>query len=367
MAKKVLGFGLILLLVLAVAAACGGGGDAPKTAPAPAKPAAPAAAPAPAAPAPAAPAPAAPVAPIKWKLIAPWDKLNDTVKNVTIPFAEDITKRSGGRLTVEVVGPEAVPAFEQLRPVKDGIFQMAYTHPAYHSEFTPLGNAMDLISAPERAWNECGVLTLMDDVYQKKAGVHYAGKVSPGFGARMFLKKEINTADLAGLKIRGAPVYHPVIKLLGGVPVTMAFPDIYPGLEKGIIDGLIWGGGGAYGAKWYEVAKYGYRPMLGESHSMVLVNNDAWSKLPKDLQTVVLDAIAETNKRAPGVMKPIDDAEWASLARVGMKIIDLPAPEGARLLKSYYDSSMEDHLKKDTEFGPRMKTALDCVQSKPKS
>jgi TRAP-type C4-dicarboxylate transport system substrate-binding protein len=298
-------------------------------------------------------------------MIAPWDRTNDTVKNVTIPLAEEINKRSGGRLQVTVVGPEAVPAFEQLRPVRDGVFDMAFTHPAYHSEFTAVGNALDLVSGPETAWNECGVVPLMDEVYQKKAGVRWVGKISPGFGARMFLNKPITEVDLKGLKIRGAPVYHPVIKSYGAVPVTMAYPDIYPGLQKGIIDGLIWGGGGAYGAKWYEVVKYGVRPELGESHSIILFNPSSWNKLSKELQGVVQQSITEMQKRAPQVMVPIDEDEWAKLKQAGMQVIDLKGTAAQNYLKSYYTSTITEFIiEKDPEFGPRTKTTMDCVQAK---
>lgn len=361
---------LFALAVPFVVAACAPA-QPPQPTAAPAKPAAEKAAPtAPAKEAPkAAPAqeqPKAPAAqPIELKMIMSWDDTNDTIKQVAIPFMDAVKEKSGGRLTISAKGPEAVPPFEQLRPVRDGVFDILFTHVSYHNEATTLGNGFDTVSGSAPAHAECGTTAAVDEAYQKIVGVKYLAPVPAGHGYRIYMSRPITTADLSGLKVRTSSFYDPMLKALNAVPVRLPYPEVYSGLEKKVIDGAAWGGIGAYQAKWHEVAKYVVKPHFGEVSSSIIVNLDAWNKLPADMQTSLREGAAVAQERARRVMKDVDAEEWAKLQQGGMQVSELTGAEADKWTKAYYDKTVEEFVvNANPEFGPRIKTALDCVAAK---
>ncbi|RYI99697.1 MAG: ABC transporter substrate-binding protein, partial [Acetobacteraceae bacterium] len=118
-------------------------------------------------------------------------------------------------------------------------------------------------------------------------------------GAQMggWLKKEIKTPeDLRGLKFRIAGLGGSVMAKLGVIPQQIAPSDIYPALERGVIDGAEYIG--PYDDEklgFGQVAKYYYYPGFQEiaPSSDLLINQRAWDGLPKSYQSMLEVASAE--------------------------------------------------------------------------
>ena len=114
-----------------------------------------------------------------------------------------------------------------------------------------------------------------------------------------WFRKEIKTVDdLKGLKFRIGGFPGRVIAKLGGVPQLIGAPDIYPALEKGVIDAAEWVG--PYDDEklgFYKVAKNYYTPGWWEGGSMlnVFINLDKWNALPKNYQAMLEHAAAYAN------------------------------------------------------------------------
>ena len=70
----------------------------------------------------------------------------------------------------------------------------------------------------------------------------------------------------------------------------LTFGQIYTALEKGVVDGYCWPVYGLLATKFYEAgAKYVMRPTLGVSRSFTAINAKAFNKLPKKLQTIMVE------------------------------------------------------------------------------
>jgi TRAP-type C4-dicarboxylate transport system substrate-binding protein len=179
------------------------------------------------------------------------------------------------------------------------------------------------------------------------------------------LKKKIDKADLTGLKIRTSPFYDPMIKDLGGAPVRIAGGEIYTALEKGVVDGACWPAMGALDYKWYEVAKYMVRPRFGEPVELILVNLNSWNRLPKDLQDLLTKIATEIEAKGRAAMVSSFENEEKELQKRGMELLLLPAKEAEKYLNAFYERSWEELiLKRDSEFGPRLKEAVDRMRKK---
>ncbi len=304
---------------------------------------------------------------IEWRMIASWGTEHPQVRNFLIPFVEKVNQRASGKLKISWVGPEAVPPFEQLKPVREGLFDASYTHSAYHMGEISVGTGMDLLLATAKERRDAGLNKIVDEAYRKKANVTYLSAMADGVGYHLMLKKKIDRADLTGFKIRGTLFYDPLIKAFGGVPVRIAGGEVYSALEKGVVDGACWPAIGAVDYKFYEVAKYEVRPRFGDAVEFILVNLNSWNRLPKDLQNLVTNIAVEIEEKGRAAMMGMLESEEKEVQRHGMELLVLPPKEAEKYLNTFYELSWEELvLKREPEFGPRLKKAADQIVKKKK-
>jgi TRAP-type mannitol/chloroaromatic compound transport system substrate-binding protein len=304
--------------------------------------------------------------PVKIRVLSSWSTDYLYVKEWLVPYVQRLNQRGGGRLQVAWVGPEAVPPFEQLKPLSAGLFDMLYTHSAYHMGEIAAAVGLDLVSALPRDRRSSGFYELLDEAY-RKVNAKVLGLSFGAVGYHFVLKKELNKADFTGLKLRTSPFYDPLVNGLGGSTVRVAPGEIYSALEKGVVDGAAWPVLGALDYKWYEVAKLQLRPQFGEVIELVLFNSDAWNKIPKDLQGLIVQVTKEMEEDGYKALTAKVIEEEKKLVSLGMKLNVLPPAEGDKLLKTYYDRTWEGIvLKHSPDFGPKMKKIADELMKKNK-
>jgi TRAP-type mannitol/chloroaromatic compound transport system substrate-binding protein len=114
-----------------------------------------------------------------------------------------------------------------------------------------------------------------------------------------WFKKEIKTvADLKGLKMRIPGLAGRVYAALGVDVKLLPGGEIFPALERGVIDAAEFVGpfqdrklGLHKAAKYYYTTGWHETATVSE----LLINKAAWDKLPKDLQAIVENAAAACN------------------------------------------------------------------------
>ena len=101
--------------------------------------------------------------------------------------------------------------------------------------------------------------------------------------------KKIRTIeDVKGAKIRVAsPVQGDVIRVLGGNPVFMGINDVYPNMEKGVIDGCInpWEANTSF--KLFELAKQYTMINMGSNIFVIAMNKRKWERLSPEHQKII--------------------------------------------------------------------------------
>ena len=114
-----------------------------------------------------------------------------------------------------------------------------------------------------------------------------------------WFRKEIKTVDdFKGMKMRIGGWAGKTMAKLGVVPQLIGGGDIYPALEKGVIDAAEWVG--PYDDEklgFYKVAKYYYYPgwWEGGTTNHLLVNLAKWNELPKAYKAIVEAAAGYAN------------------------------------------------------------------------
>jgi len=195
------------------------------------------------------------------------------------PFIDMVNKRAGGELVIKFLGgPEVIPSFDQPEALKKGTIDILPTEPA--SWFKPLMGAAADISGLSQipAWKEreTGAFEVYDELFRKYANAKYLGRPHGGFGFNFYTKKKISKiGDFKGMNIRVMSLYAPFVKALGAAPVTMAPPEIYHAMERGIIDGFMFPTFGVKSFGWHEVIKYKIEPQVLQAEAATLINLDA--------------------------------------------------------------------------------------------
>lgn len=247
------------------------------------------------------------------------------------PFMELVAEESGGQVTVNFTGPDAVPTFEQFEPVQSGVFDVLFTHPAYHAGTTPVGLAIDAIGADPAKRRDGGIIDFIDSHYQEKGMKLVAAPATGSKGFRYFLKEPITgEPGLEGRKIRGTVSYHPMIEALGGTGVVIPGGEVYSALQTGVVDGAAWGLTGAKDFKWYEVADYMADPVFGQVGVMIFMNLDAWNALSEEEKAAMERAATRLETETIERFDTLAAAEKEELLGLGMKMTAFSEAEAAQ-------------------------------------
>ncbi|MCX7172885.1 MAG: DctP family TRAP transporter solute-binding subunit [Proteobacteria bacterium] len=104
-------------------------------------------------------------------------------------------------------------------------------------------------------------------------------------------------SDFKGMKIRinSSKVNDASIRSLGAIPQTMAFSEVYQGLQTGVVDGADTVMSNALTQKFYEVQKH--ISLLHHSHQgyILVVNKKFWDGLPADIRKSLDSAAADAS------------------------------------------------------------------------
>ena len=243
---------------------------------------------------------------IKWKMVTTWPKNFPGLGTGANKLAELITELSGGRLTVKVYGAkELVPAFEVFDAVSRGTAEMGHGAAYYwkgKSEAAQFFAAVPFgLTAQEmNGWlYHGGGLDLWKEVY-KPFGLIPAAAGNTGVQMAGWFNREINSVDdLKGLKMRIPGLGGEALERAGGTPVSLPGGEIFTSLKTGAIDATEWVGPYndlAFGL--YKAAKYYYYPGWHEPGTTLeaMINQKAFDKLPKDLQSIVIHACQVVNQ-----------------------------------------------------------------------
>ena len=223
--------------------------------------------------------------------------------------ATDLAKRieamSGGRLKIQVFGAgELIPALEGFDAVRTGAVEMnhanAYfwagkTFAAQYFTAVPFG----LNFQGMNAWlYDGGGLELWREVYAP-FGLVPLPCGNTGIQMTGWFRKPIQSVDdLKGLKMRIPGLAGKVYASLGVDVKLLPGGEIFPALERGVIDAAEFVGpyqdrrlGLHKAAKYYHTTGWHETATVSE----LIVNKGAWDKLPKDLQAIVENACAACN------------------------------------------------------------------------
>lgn len=261
-------------------------------------------------------------------------------QNVAERFNTMVKDASGGETTVTLQGPDVVPPLEQLQPVAAGVFDMLYTHGAYHTDTTGVGAAMDAVAVDPAKVRDTGMWDLIDGHYNG-LGLKVIAIVPLGSSGFQYILKEPITGapSLQGRRLRGSPTYTNITTQLGGAPVLMSSGEVYSAMDRGVVDGAAWGLNGVKDLGWHEVAGYFTKPTFGQTYTYILMNKAKFDALPEAEQALLLEQGKVLEDTSAALLDELAVAEWDELKALGMQETQF-APEDVPNLDKLVDEGI---------------------------
>lgn len=214
-------------------------------------------------------------------------------------WAADIAEATDGRVKITFYPSQTLLTLaESYEGVVNGIADIAVVTPALCPGVFPMLEMFDL---PVH-YNNCQVLSNVywDCIQQfdleELDGVKVLNTYCMGPGAIASKEPIENLDDLQGKQIRAIGLSGTCMSALGASPVSVAMPETYEALMRGVCDGVLGGLGAMTTWNLIEVAdSFTITPFMSVSAFIVMMNIDTWNSLPADIQDIIEEVSAEHN------------------------------------------------------------------------
>lgn len=295
---------------------------------------------------------------------APGNVFNGPVEQLV----KEVEARSGGRITFRVDGPEVVPFSEGIQAVANGVYDIHYNVPLFHTGTVPAGEAIYFISGNSscQEYRDAGALDIYDQIHREQANVAFFSCGGGGAHGATFLLKDPITSidDLNGKKLRGFGLYTRVLDKLGASSVAIGPGDVYNAIERGVVDGAAFPNLGIVDYKLNEVAPYIVLPPY-LPFRYAFYANPAWlDGLDEDVRTFLLDTAHDMESDFDAYWTEKRDAE-AKLhtTTLGMTEIRLAEADSDRLRDIIYEELWSFIAENSPSgLGAQLQTAFEAVE-----
>ena len=264
-------------------------------------------------------------------------------KEIIIPYGQDLEKATNGQ--VKITGYPSMQLGgkppELFRQAVDGVADLVFTLPGYTSPAFPRVGIIELPGLKEDGF---AATQMMWDLLDPYLLPEFKGtKVIALWGAEdAGLMTRTNKAyrtleDLKGLRLRApSAAQAKQIEVMGAVPIAAPITQVYPGLERGTMDGAMVPFTTILDFRLGEVAK-GYTiagPIFGRSVFLIAMNEKKYQGLSAANRAAV-DKLSgpELSRKATDVY--IKRAEQAvASVRGKADVYELPKSEQDRISKT---------------------------------
>lgn len=287
-------------------------------------------------------------------------------------LGEKLNAASGGSLDVTVYGAgKLVPPLQIFDAVQQGTLDAGITSPLYVAGRFPAVQLFggvpfgpDVLThagwlyegGGAEIWSEIyaaqGVKTIPCGLMDSEAGGWY--------------NFEINSVeDFKGKKIRFAGLAGEAMAKVGASIVLLPGGEIYPGMEKGIIDGTELSMPAidiTLGLQ--EVGKYYYLPGWHQPAAMneLIINMAKWDSLEDSQKVLIEEACKAVNLESVMSTLTANGDAIAKIEAAGVEIKSFP-PEVLAPLKTAFDEVIAEQTAKDADF-KRVWDSLEAYRAK---
>jgi TRAP-type mannitol/chloroaromatic compound transport system substrate-binding protein len=212
-------------------------------------------------------------------------------------FSKDIERMSGGQFEIKFFEPGAlIPPLECFDAVSKGSIESCWTTPGYHTgKYPALAFFTTVPFGPNfgefLAWKWFGGGNQLREEIYAKHGLTAVDCFCIGPETSGWFRKEVKSLnDFKGMKMRFFGLGAQVMQKLGVSTQLLAAADIYPALERGVIDATEFSMPMMdIKLGFHQIAKFNYFPGWHQqvSCSEFLMNKAAFDKLPPQYKAMI--------------------------------------------------------------------------------
>ncbi len=233
----------------------------------------------------------------RWRMVTSWPPALDVLQGNAVRFSRIVEQMSKGKFIIEVFAAgELIPAFGVFDAVSQGTLEMFNSAAYYWAGKEPATQwfaamPFGLNAQGMNGWYfQGGALGLWERTY---APFNLVPRPAGSTGVQMggWFRKKINSiTDYKGLKFRIPGLGGKVIARAGASVVLTPGGEVFPALERGVIDGTEWVG--PYDDMklgLHNAARYYYYPGWHEPGPMseFVYNKKAYDRLPSELKAML--------------------------------------------------------------------------------
>lgn len=286
-------------------------------------------------------APAAAQAPIELRLSTFVPPVHIIARKIITPWMADVEKATNG-----AVKPRLYPSMQLggsppglFRQVRDGVVDMVFTLPGYTSPAFP---RVQMIELPGLKPDGLAATNMMWDLMDPYLLPEFEGvKVIALWGAEdaglMTRAKPIRGLDdIKGLRMRSpSAAQAKQLERMGAAPVAMPITELYPQLERGVIDGAMVPFSVILDFRLGEVARH-YTiagPLFGRSSFLIAMSKKKYDSLPASARAAI-DKLSGRQLSLKATQVYLDrTAESIESVRGKHEVINLSKAEQDRISK----------------------------------
>ena len=198
-----------------------------------------------------------------------------------------------------------------------------------------------------------GGMAIIDELHQKHMGMKYLGWVDSGVKFHIYINEapkftDGGLPDLKGVKMRDNPIYGAFFRALDAETHQMAATDVYPALQKGVVNASAWTSIGVKALKWDEFLRHRLDPDFYQTDIGIIMNLDKWNGLDTAAQKLLQDTVIahELSSRKAREAEVIEEKK--QLESEGMQVHAVPS--GDKYLEIALESAygrIKERLEKD--------------------
>ncbi|MDX2142774.1 MAG: C4-dicarboxylate ABC transporter substrate-binding protein [Rhodospirillaceae bacterium] len=306
---------------------------------------------------------------VTWYL-STWGSSRAVNKAVEV-LAETVARETGDGFKIIVQYGEALsPARDNLDSISVGVIEAGHFCPSYHPGKTPLMLALELpflpipnLDASRRLalayYRHPEVVREMD----KFNAVALMQTTAPRYEFMGTGEPPLTLERWQGLRVRAPGNVGDAVRAMGGQPTSVAAPEIYTGLERGMFDAATLPFPYAFASyRIQEVATwYTYNLNAGMPNCVIAANQGAINALPEVYRQALFDAIPSSIDAQINLLEE-EDAKWvAQFDAAGLKRVTYTDRQIADLKSRYARQIWDDWVGKVTRRGLPGREMLDFI------
>ncbi len=301
---------------------------------------------------------------VQWQMAGTFPSSLPQLGTLGKRLESQIAEISGGDIEIRFYEPSAlVPPLESFDAVSVGAIDAAFSTPGFWGGKVPALQVFGALpfgpAAPEyMAWFYFGGgKAIFDEIYAKH-GIHsvMCGMLAPE-GSGWFREEIPNAEAMAGMKLRFFGLGAKALEKLGVSAQLLAAPDVYPALERGVIDGLEFVQPAIdLNMGFWQIAKHYYFPGWHQQATFfdLMINEQRWNALT-DTQKAQIESVCGDNVRY-GIAEG-EAIQFDALQELQEKGVQLHRWSDDDLAK--FKSAVDEVLAEQSAADPDFKRAFD--------